>query len=152
MGAGMGAGMRGGMGDAMRGGIVSDPWSRTTQFGAESPMPGKEAEYEAWMAQGGGMGGSVGPTSPPPPIDQERRNRSPGLKNNFYEISTADFKRPYGMRGGGGGGGGMDGGMGGGMGDMGGMGGMGGMGDMGGMGGMGGGMGGGMNNGMNSGM
>ena len=32
-----------------------------------------------------------------PPIDEERRSRSPGLQNNFYEISTADFKRPHGM-------------------------------------------------------
>ena len=31
-----------------------------------------------------------------PPIDEERRSRSPGLQNNFYEISTADFKRPHG--------------------------------------------------------
>ena len=39
---------------------------------------------------------SVPPPSLPPPIDQERRGRSPGIQNNFYSSPTADFKRPYG--------------------------------------------------------
>eukprot|EP00316_Scyphosphaera_apsteinii_P005721 CAMPEP_0119308284 /NCGR_PEP_ID=MMETSP1333-20130426/9903_1 /TAXON_ID=418940 /ORGANISM="Scyphosphaera apsteinii, Strain RCC1455" /LENGTH=271 /DNA_ID=CAMNT_0007312015 /DNA_START=38 /DNA_END=856 /DNA_ORIENTATION=+ len=40
--------------------------------------------------------GSVPDCDVPPPVDEERRRRSPGLQNNFYDISTADFKRPYG--------------------------------------------------------
>lgn len=31
-----------------------------------------------------------------PPIDEDRRSRSPGLKNNFYDMPREDFKRPYG--------------------------------------------------------
>ena len=31
-----------------------------------------------------------------PSVDEARRNRSPGISNNFYDIN-ADFKRPYGM-------------------------------------------------------
>lgn len=46
------------------------------------------------MMQGGGV---------PPPIDEARRSRSPGLQNNFYDVPTDEFKRP---RFGGGGGGG----------------------------------------------
>ena len=34
-----------------------------------------------------------------PPIDDDRRQRSPGLQNNFHDTSTADFKRPYGTVG-----------------------------------------------------
>ena len=77
-------------------------------FGAESPAPGREREYQAYQAAQGGAGQSMGGASSftppassftPPPIDQERRNRSPGLSRNFYEISTSDFKRPHGMRG-----------------------------------------------------
>ena len=45
-----------------------------------------------------------------PIIDDDRRNRSPGLERNFYDISTVDFKRPYGGGGGGYGGGGYSGG------------------------------------------
>jgi len=59
------------------------------------PMPGREKEYEDWMKGGGGMGGPSGPASRPPPIDDDRRNRSPGLKNNFYDVPTSDFKRPW---------------------------------------------------------
>lgn len=62
-------------------------------FGAESPAPGREKEYEANQARSGadGMGGNV-----PPPVDAERRNRSPGIGRNFYDVSTADFKRSHG--------------------------------------------------------
>lgn len=28
-------------------------------------------------------------------VDEERRRRSPGLWNNFYDMSTADFKKPF---------------------------------------------------------
>ena len=63
-------------------------------YGAESPMPGREKEYEEYTAQGAGPGG---PAYMPPPIDEERRNRSPGLSHNFYDVPMADFKRPYGF-------------------------------------------------------
>ena len=49
---------------------------------------------EAGAAQGGFVSASP---QPAPPIDEERRGKSPGLQNNFYDISTADFKRPHGM-------------------------------------------------------
>ena len=65
------------------------------EFGAETPMPGREKEYEEIMAQGGAQAFGGG-NAPRPPIDEDRRNRSPGLVNTFYETSTADFKRPYG--------------------------------------------------------
>eukprot|EP00966_Prymnesium_polylepis_P143981 3324060-Prymnesium_polylepis.1 len=61
-------------------------------------MPGREAEYEAFKAQGGAES-ATGPAYEPPAIDDDRRSRSPGLRNNFYEVSQADFKRPHGMRG-----------------------------------------------------
>ena len=65
-------------------------------YGTETPMPGREGEYEAFQAQGG-AGAPDGPAYAPPPIDAERRSRSPGLQNNFYDKSTADFKRPHGV-------------------------------------------------------
>lgn len=34
-------------------------------------------------------------------IDSDRRSRSPGLRNNFYDKPTSDFKRPYGGQRGG---------------------------------------------------
>ena len=64
-------------------------------------MPGREAEYEAYMAQGGGQGGMGGGAPAPPPIDADRRSRSPGLQHNFYETDISDFKRPYGAGAGG---------------------------------------------------
>ena len=65
------------------------------EFGAESPMPGREKEYAAFKDQASNQ--SVGrAANPPPPVDSERKNRSPGLLNNFYERSQADFKRPHG--------------------------------------------------------
>ena len=36
------------------------------------------------------------PRAPKPRIDDERRSKSPGISNNFFETSTADFKKPYG--------------------------------------------------------
>jgi len=68
----------------------------TPAYGTETPMPGREGEYEAFQAQGG-AGAPDGPAYAPPPIDAERRSRSPGLQNNFYDKSTADFKRPHGV-------------------------------------------------------
>ena len=50
---------------------------------AEDAPAGMQAEGAASLA-------------PPPPIDDDRRSRSPGLQNNFYDTSTADFKRPHG--------------------------------------------------------
>ena len=71
-------------------------------YGAETPLPGREKEYEefkAYESQAGAQGGAAASFSAPPPIDEERRNRSPGMVNNFYETSTADFRRPHGFRG-----------------------------------------------------
>ena len=69
-------------------------------------MAGREDEYAAVMGQPsdtgsrggatGTRGGAPSPPMAPPPIDQERRGRSPGIQNNFYEVSQADFKKPYG--------------------------------------------------------
>jgi outer membrane murein-binding lipoprotein Lpp len=69
-------------------------------YGAESPMPGREREYEAHMQSQGAAHVASGPAFVPPPIDTERRSRSPGLRRNFYDVSIADFKRPHGMPGG----------------------------------------------------
>ncbi|KAH8050083.1 hypothetical protein JL722_11618 [Aureococcus anophagefferens] len=69
------------------------------EVGEETPMPGREKEYEAYMqAYTGNLpnAGGEGTSSPQPAVDEDRRNRSPGLQQNFYETSTADFKRPYG--------------------------------------------------------
>merc|ERR1719498_197834 len=63
---------------------------------AETPMPGREQEYKAYQEQVGAMG-AAGPAPEIPPIDADRKNRSPGLQNNFYDVSTAEFKRPHGM-------------------------------------------------------
>ena len=61
-------------------------------------MPGREQEYQNMMASGGGQV-NTGPVNKPPPIDDERRSRSPGLRNNFYDVPQSDFKRPWGSRG-----------------------------------------------------
>ena len=65
-----------------------------TEFGAESPMPGREKEYKAFKDQSNPIAGRA--ASPPPPIDADRKKRSPGISNNFYDRSQADFKRPHG--------------------------------------------------------
>ena len=65
-------------------------------------MAGREAEYAAIMGQSGAAGATganeaaSAPPVAPPPVDQERRNLSPGIQNNFYDQAQADFKRPYG--------------------------------------------------------
>ena len=61
-------------------------------------MPGREKEYEEVMKTGGAQL-ATGPAGMRPQIDDERRSRSPGLQNNFYDLSTADFKKPHGVRG-----------------------------------------------------
>ena len=69
------------------------------EVGEETPMPGREKEYEAYMqAYTNNLpnAGGEATSSPRPAIDEDRRNRSPGMQHNFYETSTADFKRPYG--------------------------------------------------------
>ena len=66
-------------------------------YGHEEPLPGREQEYEAYKALESGIQEAGGPAYVPPPIDEERRNRSPGLQHNFYDVPTSDFKRPYGM-------------------------------------------------------
>ena len=74
--------------------------SELYSIGAETPMPGREREYRDFKAQGGstaGPGGARGPAYDPPPIDEDRRSKSPGMQRNFEAGSTADFKRPYGM-------------------------------------------------------
>jgi hypothetical protein len=76
-----------------------DPYAETV--GPEEPLPGREKEYAAYqelLAAEAEQGGS-GPAFVPPPISEERRNRSPGMQHNFYEVAQSDFKRPYGMRG-----------------------------------------------------
>merc|ERR1719174_229834 len=78
-------------------------------FGAESPMPGREKEYEAYKA-GQPVGADGGADAAqlerpdgldPPPIDEERRRKSPGVACNFWDLSTDDFKRPWGTTSGG---------------------------------------------------
>ena len=64
-------------------------------FGVESAIPGREAEYKG---SGGGGGGSPGAAYSTPEVDTNRGNKSPGISNNFYDLSTADFKKPHGMR------------------------------------------------------
>ena len=72
-------------------------------YGAESPMPGREREYEAYKAQGGadaaGGGGGGGGGAKPLAIDEERQSRSQGIANNFYDVPSDDFRRPHGTRG-----------------------------------------------------
>jgi hypothetical protein len=65
------------------------------QIGEEAPMPGREEEYTAFKAQEAAA--PPGPPFVPPPIDDTRRNKSPGIQNNFYDTDVADFKRPYGF-------------------------------------------------------
>ena len=62
-------------GGAAQGGAQQNPWD---------PPP-------EW-----GIGGMGGPGGGPPPVDESRRNRSPGISNNFYDTSNADFRRPHG--------------------------------------------------------
>lgn len=63
-------------------------------FGVETPIPGREKDFQG----AGGGGGGRGAAYSTPPIDTSRSNRSPGLSTNFYDLSTADFKKPHGMR------------------------------------------------------
>jgi hypothetical protein len=90
---GMGAGAAPGAPEAPPAGFSAQAQH---EFGAESPMPGREKEYKAFTDQASNQF-SGGPAYTPPPVDAERRNRSPGISNNFYEVSQADFKRPHGM-------------------------------------------------------
>ena len=64
-------------------------------FGVESAIPGREADFKG---PGGGGGGSPGSAYSTPEVDTNRGNKSPGISNNFYDLSTADFKKPHGMR------------------------------------------------------
>ena len=81
---------------------------RLYAVGEETPMPGREREYNEYKQQyhpvstesasAPVMSAPVAARAPAgPPIDEERRNRSPGMVTNFYDTSTADFKRPHGM-------------------------------------------------------
>mmetsp|Transcript_12174 Transcript_12174/g.35925 ORF Transcript_12174/g.35925 Transcript_12174/m.35925 type:complete len:582 (-) Transcript_12174:372-2117(-) len=70
---------------------------------AGGPMPGRgpaarDREYDTFSQQPPGP--QAGPRRSyrqPPPVDAERRHKSPGLRNNFYDLPTADFKRPHGV-------------------------------------------------------
>ena len=64
-------------------------------FGVETPIPGREKDFQG---QGGAGGSGKGAAYSAPPVDTSRGNRSPGISNNFYDLSTADFKKPHGMR------------------------------------------------------
>ena len=89
--------------------IPAESWRRPTEpglvgFGAESPIPGREKQYETLMtqpdAQGARASGDIAAirsTAPRrrPPIDEERRSKSPGIQTNFSDVSTDDFKRPH---------------------------------------------------------
>ena len=62
-------------------------------YGAESPLPGGEGEYEAFRARGGAAG--AGRAFVRPPIDKGRQAQSPGLQNNFYEVPPSEFRKAY---------------------------------------------------------
>ena len=70
-------------------------------YGAEAPTPAREYARCYGVDAGAGAGASAGGSTRQggPPIDEERRNRSPGLQRNFYDVPTSDFKRPHGMTG-----------------------------------------------------
>ena len=113
-------------------------FSSSTEFGSETPLPGREAEYaeaiekaayeeehevDAELLEGeednddnvkahaAGMQVAEGEVVEPAlngipsraagrapaalDIDDERRGRSPGIQHNFYDIPTADFKKPH---------------------------------------------------------
>ena len=66
-------------------------------------MPGREKEHAAYQAQLAEQSGQVAGADDQwfaplvrPPISEERRNRSPGMQHNFYEVALSDFKRSYG--------------------------------------------------------
>ena len=73
-------------------------WTPPEGYGEESPLPGREKEYEEFKAHGGAEGTWAPAYDTQPPIDEERRSRSPGIANNFFDRDIADFKRPHGMR------------------------------------------------------
>lgn len=75
---------------------TSDPYGHQFGYGAETPIPGREMEYHNFQALKSQVNENLGPRKQFPPIDEERRGRSPGLQRNFYDVSTADFKRPHG--------------------------------------------------------
>ena len=66
------------------------------QEGAGYSYGGRAGEGGAYGASDGGYGGGArAGGSGSNGIDDDRRNRSPGLYNNFYDAPTADFKQPY---------------------------------------------------------
>ena len=62
-------------------------------YGAESPLPGREGEYEAFRAGGGAAG--AGRAFVPPRVDKGRQARSRGLQNNFLEVPPSEFRKAY---------------------------------------------------------
>ena len=60
-------------------------------YGAESPLPGREGEYEAFGAGGGAAG--AGRAFVPPPVDKGRQAR--GRQNNFFDVPPSEFRKAY---------------------------------------------------------
>ena len=61
------------------------------KFGEESPLPGREKDYEDAMAQGiYGLSGRNGPSPARRLHWMRRRSRSPGLVKKFDDVPTAD--------------------------------------------------------------
>ena len=68
------------------------------------PPPGYDAQpppgYGAQPPPGYGAQQSNPGQAARPPVDGERRRKSPGIGSNFYDTPQSDFKRPYGSGGG----------------------------------------------------
>ena len=72
-------------------------WTPAEGYGEETPMPGREKDYEEALKVQAAVDANGPPRSEGPDIDDERRSRSPGLQKNFYDLPTDDFRRPHGM-------------------------------------------------------
>merc|ERR1719316_797550 len=66
-----------------------------------SPFP--ESQTPAGFGAGGPSvdayaipAGAEEPAPVRPPVDEERRSKSPGIERNFYDVPQADFKMPHG--------------------------------------------------------
>ena len=68
-----------------------------SEFGAESPLPGREREYEEYKRKNGSPSADGGPGFRSPPVDDERLKRSPGISKNFYDLSRDEFRKPHSM-------------------------------------------------------
>ena len=63
--------------------------------GAMGQQPSMQSPEADEMATNGAVGETGRGSVVPPPIDSERRSRSPGLQHNFYDMDISDFKKPY---------------------------------------------------------